>query len=91
LRSDLERVSVYVNKENVETLATKHGGPWEEIREDIREIEKYTGRELGPRTKNEKAHASIARIILELMGGAVPSDILSKLIEEAGILRKSIG
>jgi phosphoenolpyruvate carboxylase len=91
LRSDLERVSVYVNKENVEALATKHGGPWEEIREDIREIETYIGRELGPRTKTEKAHASIARIILELMGGAVPPDILSKLIEEAGILRKSIG
>lgn len=95
LRADLERVSVYINKKNIKKLAETQGGVWSDVAKDVQEIERYLGHEVGPQTDDEHAHQGITQIIFEIMDGVVPKvrtgRYLSLLIEEAGILRKSMG
>lgn len=59
-----------------------------ELEEDIKEIEKYLGEKLGPKTQDEKKHAElVAKIIDKIEKGQDPQ----QEIVQAALLRHSLG
>jgi phosphoenolpyruvate carboxylase len=91
LKSDLERVSRYVNKSNLKRLVDRYGSIWEHVYADINAIEKYLGHEVGPVTDVDRSHCAITNVIFDLLDNVFSDDIFKKLIEQAAVLRKSIG
>lgn len=87
LRYDLEKAGRYLNKDVLRNLAKKSRAG-REIMEDVSEIEKYLGHELVPITAYEKAHGVFAS---EIYDGFTNALDVTELIEEAAILRKSLG
>lgn len=87
LKSDLLRAGKYLNKTNLELLA-KQDAVWKGILTDVKEIEKYLGLSLQPETREEKRHEKITSEIFEKLE---TGDSIAKLIQEAAILRKSLG
>lgn len=87
IKKDIERAGRYLNKENLAKLVQK-SPDWGNIVSDVEAIEHYLGKPLGPQTKDEKEHQKLtAKIYKDLEEGG---DI-QKLIEQAAILRKSLG
>lgn len=86
-RTDLQKVGRYVNKENLELLA-KHNTAWNDIMEDVKAIENYLGEELGPVTRDEKRHLKITGEIVEKLD---TGESIAKLIQDAAIIRRSLG
>ena len=86
-KTDLQREGRFLNKENLRFLA-KQNKIWAEIENDVKEIELYIGEELSPHTKEEKQHARITSEIVKKIDTGVS---LAKLIQDAAVLRKSLG
>lgn len=87
IRKDLKRAGGFLNKTNLRILSAQND-VWKVIEQDVNEIEKYLGEQIGPASKEEKKHSKItSEIVKKLDTGAH----LTKLIQEAAILRKSLG
>ncbi len=87
LRSDLLRAGRFVNKANIAYLA-KQDSAWKAIKEDIEGVEEYLGEKLAPVTDEEKLHGNLTGMIVKKLDSG---DSIAKLIQEAAILRKSLG
>jgi phosphoenolpyruvate carboxylase len=87
LKFDLIRAGRFLNKENLKRLA-KHNKAWEEVLEDIYQIEKYIGEELTPLESDEEEHYELSEFISKRI---IAHDDPSDLIRRAARLRKSIG
>lgn len=87
LKADLLRAGRFLNKENLAILS-KSNSAWKEIQKDIEIIEKYLGEELVPVTKDEKRHHAVVGEIVKKLNSRVS---LASLIQEAALLRKSLG
>lgn len=85
--SDLKRAGCYLNKNVLSSLSKKSQG-WREIQEDIRIIEDYLGQKLEPKTPQEKAHLVFSESIYERFAKGIE---MTDLIEEAALLRRSLG
>lgn len=85
--SDLKRAGRYLNKNVLSSLSKKSQG-WRDIQEDVRIIEGYLGEKFEPKTPWEKAHQVFTESIYERFRNGVG---MTDLIEEAAILRKSLG
>lgn len=86
IKKDLRRAGGFLNKKNLAILA-RTSPVWKLVAEDVAEIEKYVGK-LGPKTQEEKESEKITSDILENL---TTGEGLSLLIEQAAVLRKSIG
>lgn len=84
---DLERAGKYLNKDVLKTLSKKSQG-WEEIQKDIVLVESYLGKKFEPETPQEKAHRVFTDSIYERFSKGMQ---ITDLIEEAAILRRSLG
>jgi phosphoenolpyruvate carboxylase len=87
LKADLQLAGRFVNKDVVLKRAKKSKA-WEDVKRDIEGVEEYIGEPVGPRSLDEKEHHLILQRIAEHMEKEKP---ISQLIEQAGILRKSLG
>ncbi len=87
IKADLMRAGRYLNKKNLSILA-KENKVWSDIEEDIKEVEIYLGEEVAPLTKEEKKHLLITSEIVKKID---TGESLAKLIQDAAILRKSLG
>ncbi len=87
LKKDLLRAGAYLNKKNLQTLAKKDKS-WQEILEDVKGIEEYLGISLGPKSPDELSHQTLTSKILSNLNSGKN---LTKLIEKAALLRKSLG
>jgi phosphoenolpyruvate carboxylase len=84
---DLARMGRYVNKANIDALTLESPG-WKRIMEDVAGVQAFLGTELKPVTGKEQAHAELTgRIYREL----VHHSVSPKLVEEAAVLRRSLG
>lgn len=72
----------YFRKESVKELGL------EKLLPDIRAIEEYLGEKLGPRSKDEHRHAQLVAHIIRAMK---QGNNTAKAIEEAAVLRHSLG
>lgn len=87
LKKDLQHAGRFLNRGNLEILA-KQSVIWYDVVEDVRNIEKVLGIELGPVSEEEKEHAKITSWTLKRVQ---EKKSISALITESGILRKSLG
>ena len=87
IKLDLLQAGRYVNKEVV-TERAKMSKAWQDIQKDIEGIEAFLGEPLGPVTLEEKEHNLIVQRIAKHMKEKKPIDTL---IEQAGVLRRSLG
>ncbi len=87
LRSDMLRAGKFVNKPAIKKLA-KHDPAWNDVFTDVIEVEKYLDQKLEPETKEEKTHQKITNEITKKIAA---EESIAKLIEEAAVLRKSLG
>ncbi len=87
LKDDLRRAGRFFNREALDTLC-QHNASWEAVAEDVKEIEKYLGEELGPKTAEEKEHASLSSFIASNIEDLSSMD---EPITQAALLRRSLG
>jgi phosphoenolpyruvate carboxylase len=85
--SDLIKAGHYLNKNVLSILAKKSQG-WKDIQQDVKLIENYLGQKLEPKTTQEKAHLVFTEGIYERYSKGIE---MTDLIEEAAVLRKSLG
>lgn len=84
---ELQRAARFVNRDVVEELARANPA-WKEVEEDIMLIEKLTGVSCQPHTPEEQRHHALTgKIYYDLKNNSLSTD----LIEEAAVLRKSMG
>ncbi|MCX6767642.1 MAG: phosphoenolpyruvate carboxylase [Candidatus Micrarchaeota archaeon] len=87
LRKDLVRAGHFLNKENLEILATAKTA-WKRVKEDVLLVEEFLGEGIGPVEEEHFIHRNIAsnvRILLS-RGGNVTEEIT-----RAGEIRRSLG
>jgi phosphoenolpyruvate carboxylase len=82
LLSDLSRAGNYFNQNSLDKLG------WQDIIEDVQEIQNYLGVQFKPETPVQIEHLNLTNYIFDNLD-TDPS--ISKYIVEAAILRKSIG
>ena len=82
LKSTLQRAGRYLRKKSIKELGLT------QIENEIKEIEKYLGEKLGPKTDAEKEHAEIVEKIIKRIQNKQKS---RTLIEKAANLRRSLG
>ncbi|KKS96117.1 MAG: phosphoenolpyruvate carboxylase, phosphoenolpyruvate carboxylase [Candidatus Gottesmanbacteria bacterium GW2011_GWA2_43_14] len=87
LKEDLQQAGFYLNKKNLEILAGR-SNYWQEVEEDIRQIEKIMELELGPETGEHRKHLLITEKILDKY---YRNQNISQLITLGGLLRRSLG
>ncbi len=87
LHKDLNQAGRYLNKDVLLRLSKKSQG-WKEIAEDVKIIEDYLGQNLEPKTPQQKAHKIFTDSIYEGFSNGIQ---MTDLIEEAAVLRKSLG
>lgn len=87
LKDDLNRAGGYLNKDVLRKLA-RESSVFEDIAQDIIAIEHYLGHDLGPQSVEEKAHEVITS---EIYSNFISGISITDFIEEAGILRRSLG
>lgn len=87
IKKDLERAGRFVNKSALHKLAKK-SSHWQGVLEDVREIEKYLKKPLGPITKEEKEHQKLALETLKLTND---DKDLTEVLNRSAVLRKSLG
>lgn len=87
LRSDLIRAGKFVNKPAIKKLA-KTDATWNDVLTDITEVEKYLKVSFEPETEEEKQHKEITDEITRKLAA---EESIAKLIEQAAVLRKSLG
>jgi phosphoenolpyruvate carboxylase len=87
LRQDLTVAGRYLNRTNLETLASRNKA-WKMVEEDIRLTEQILDLHFEPKTADERAHQKISTAALHLLE---EPDTLRELINKMGGLRKSLG
>lgn len=87
LRSDLLYAYNHLNKETLDTLAKTNKG-FEDIREDVKEIEKYLKNEDLKPSSSHLEHQGLTNIIYR---GITEKQDVSEQIENAARIRRSIG
>jgi phosphoenolpyruvate carboxylase len=87
LKQDLLQSGKFLNKKNLQSLA-KFSSSWKDILYDVDLIEAYLGMPLEPKTGEEKEHEKLTSKIYEHIKHP---HVLTPLIEQAAILRKSLG
>ncbi len=87
IKEDLKRAGRYLNKKNLHILS-KQNSAWKAVETDVKVIEKYVGALLGPKSKEEKQHNELTTEIVEKLDEGTS---LAKLIQDAAVLRKSLG
>ena len=87
LKDDLRCAGRFFNREALETL-TQHNAAWEAMSEDLREIERYLGEELGAKTAEEKEHASLTSLISSNVENLAS---MEEPLRQASLLRRSLG
>ncbi len=87
LQHDLYFAGKFFYRQGLVNLAKKYPA-WKDVLKDVEEIEKYLGKPFGPKYLNEQEHQLVsARIHKNLKHGKH----LTELIEQAAILRHSMG
>jgi phosphoenolpyruvate carboxylase len=86
LANDFKAAGYYLNKDNLNKFAAG-GAAWQSIKEDVQAIETVLGIELGPETKDQEEHLKLSSKLISLPDDANGSE----LIEQMGLLRKSLG
>jgi len=71
----------------LDTLS-QQSAAWEAIGEDIREIERYLGEELGPKTAEEKEHAGFTSLIASNIENL---SSMEEPLHQAALTRRSLG
>jgi len=84
---DLNKAGGYLNKDILSFLSKRSKG-WKEIQEDVKIIEDYLGKKFEPKTAHEKAHLIFSE---EIYNRFIKRIEMTDLIEEAAVLRKSLG
>ncbi len=87
MKSDMVRAGYFLNKENVLRLGKKLSG-WYDVMDDISEIEKEFGIELGPKDSHHVKHHELTQKTLE---NVLENKKVTLYINETGLLRKSLG
>lgn len=87
LKDDMISAGYFLNKENIEEIG-KSLKIYEELKEDIHQIEDIFKIELGPQKEVHKEHKKLTNSIYKR---AKSGKNVSDLITKAGILRKSLG
>lgn len=87
LRDDLIRAGHFLSKSNLDKLAARDSA-WQDIIRDISEIEHHFRIELGPETEDQKEHVRLSEKILKDLD---EKKIITNLITQTGVLRKSLG
>lgn len=87
LEADLVHAGKYLNKENL-TLLAENSSYFKDIWEDIRLVEFFLGKELGPRKPHHFIHRNLTSTIYLKMG--LGEDCKEEL-EQAARIRKSLG
>lgn len=87
IKEDLIEAGKFLNKENIEKQAKKEK-IWEQVLEDIKNIEEIFEIKLGPKTKDDQKHKKLTEKILKLVES---NQNPTELIIEAAIIRKSLG
>jgi phosphoenolpyruvate carboxylase len=86
LANDFQAAGRYLNRDNLHAFA---GGSadWQAVKDDVEAVEKVLGIQLGPESAGDKAHAELSSKLIKPEGNANGSE----LIEQMGVLRKSLG
>ncbi len=87
LKADLIQAGKFLNKELLHTMAQQYP-ELKKVEEDIKNIEKYIGAELGPESAEEKEHVELAEKIYK---GFTHEKIPQEILTRAALLRKSMG
>jgi len=87
LKEDLIKAGLFLNKDNLSALSGKSNA-WQEIAQDVQEIEKIFKIELGPQQNNHKEHKKLSATILDRFQN---NKNISQLITLTGHLRHSLG
>lgn len=87
LKKDLIAAGKFLNKELLHTLAKQYP-ELKKVEEDIKNIEKYLGFELGPQNAQEKEHSRLAAKIYK---GFTQEKIPQEILTRAALIRKSMG
>jgi phosphoenolpyruvate carboxylase len=88
IAEDMDQAGRFISFENINMLSKKDK-VYGKILEDIQAVEEILGIKLGPQTKEEREHQKLTSKILTELNSGNPS--LTKLIEKAAILRRSMG
>lgn len=88
LAEDLEGVGHYLNWENLKFLSRAHPS-WKAIFEDVRFIEDYLGKRLGPVTPDHFIHRNVTSSIYQLWKHRKPG--ITEEILKAAKVRRSLG
>ncbi len=87
IKTDLIQAGKYLNRDNLERLNRK-SKIWSKIKEDIKAIEDIFHITLGPITKEDKEHKLLTDKIYQNLENP---KVISELILDAAIIRKSLG
>ncbi len=87
LAAELQTAGRFLNRDNL-TILAKRNPAWKTIQNDILFVEKELGLQFQSRTHDEKAHKNLTSNVLLLKNNP---KILSELISQTGILRRSLG
>ncbi len=91
LKTDLEHAGKYLNRENL-VLASNSDAIFSGIAEDIRGVEEFLGKELGPQKPHHILHRNLtSNIYHRLKDSQVDSEAITHDIVEAGRIRRSLG
>ncbi len=88
MRKDLTFAGRFVNKDIIKKMASK-SNHWQEILQDIEDVEKYLGVEFTPLTESEKEHKKLVDRIHKNLDGK--KDLLTKDLDRMAKLRRSLG
>lgn len=88
LRSDLQQAMMYYNEAAVKKLAKKNPA-WKDVLKDAQIIKEFLKSE-GPRTIHQE-HSKVTNKIVSNLGKSVPEEETRQHLEQAALLRQSIG
>lgn len=87
IKKDLERAGRFLNKSVLRKLS-KNSPYWQAVLEDVKEIEKYLKKPLGPQTAEEKEHQKLSMETYKLINDGKD---LSEVLTRSAVLRRSLG
>jgi phosphoenolpyruvate carboxylase len=87
IREALREAGRFVNKESL-SLLSELSPHWQDVQKDVAYVEEYLGEEIGPKTSEEKEHASLSWFIVSNIDNVKE---LGEQLAQAALLRKSLG
>ncbi len=87
MREELVRAGRFLNQENLDLLARGHNG-WRDVRDDIKQTEKFLRVHFGPKTKQELLHEKLST---QLLRSRHNPRRVEHLFTATGKLRHSLG